>query len=182
MLQFSDDSLGTKRSSVGCRTSPEADLRLRVEPEIDLNRIWIININMYLWKKSRDIHVRKYHIIWAFSIFWNDVQEMRKNPICRPVFNLYQNSISKHAMSYRNTCMKWNRYRSIVWFSWIRRVNNESVPFRLLWGHGTKRHSKCKISKNLILVVITKICMHVGRGRGSFCLSINPPPPHFNFF
>lgn len=136
---------------------------------------------MYLWKKSMDIHVRKYHIIWAFSIFWNDIQEMRKNPICRPVFNLYQNSISMHAMSYRNTCMKWNRYISIVRFSWIRRVNHESVPFRLLWGHGTKRHSKCKISKNLISEVITKICMHVGRGRGSFCLSITPPP-HFNFF
>lgn len=177
MLQFSDDSLGTKRSSVGCRTSPEADLRLRVEPEIDLNRIWILNINMYLWKKSMDIHVRKYHIIWAFSIFWNDVQEMRKNPICRPVFNLYQNSISKHAMSYRNTCMKWNRYRSIVRFSWIRRVNHDSVPFRLLWGHAMIRHRKWKISKNLILEVITKICVHVERGRWSFCLSITPSPP-----
>lgn len=136
---------------------------------------------MYLWKKSMDIHVREYHIIWAFSTFWNDIQEMRKNPICRPVFNLYQNSISKHAMSYRNTCMKWNRYRSIVWFSWIRRVNHDSVPFRLLWGHAMIRHRKWKISKNLILEVITKICVHVERGRGSFCLSLTPPP-HFIFF
>lgn len=93
------------------------------------------------------------------------------------IFIRIQYLCTRCELSYRNTCIKWIRYRSIVRFSWIRRVNHESVPFRLLWGHGTKRHSKCKISKNLILEVIAKICMHVGRGRGSFCLSINPPPP-----
>lgn len=161
---------------------------------------------MYLFKKSMNIHVRKYHIIWASSIYWNDIQEMRKNPICRPVFNLYQNSISKHTMSYRNTCMKWSRYRSIVRFSWIRRVNHDSQAHSIIfwkWGGGGadsfKKSCVCEFKKTLccakkgggaanvksvkklIVEVKMKICMHVTlvrRERGSFCLSI-PPPPSF---
>lgn len=62
--------MGIKCLSVGCRISLEVDLRFKVELEIDLNWIWILNINMYLWKKLMDIYVCKYYIIlYEFFLF-----------------------------------------------------------------------------------------------------------------